>query len=95
MSFFFAECLGSALVIGWEKPGVEHLLPTLRGATGQDASWTSLRRGVSGMPRRPQGTLERLYISTGLGTSLCPLRGVYGSSQGEERLDLPYQTVVL
>ena len=38
-------------------------------------------------------TLERSHLWTGLGTSGCPPRGIGGSHQGEENLDLPTQTV--
>ena len=38
-------------------------------------------------------TLERLYLLAGLETSWCPPGGVGGSGRGEERLDLPAQTV--
>ena len=61
-----------------------------------DASWTPPWGDVSGMsiweetPRKTQDTLERLYLSAGLGTPLDPLTGAGGSSRGQESLVLPF-----
>ena len=44
-------------------------------------------------PGQNKDTLERLYLSDGLGKSWRPPGGVGGSGCGEERLDLPAQTV--
>ena len=79
----------------WERLRVEPLLLCvdrsqlrLVWASGQDASWTSPWGVVSGMPigeetlGQTEDTLERLYLSTGLGTSRCPT-GRVGGLAGE------------
>ena len=57
--------------------------------SGQDASWMSPLRGVSGMLLQEtlgqtKDMLERLHLSAGLKPSLCPPRGVAGSGWGED-----------
>ena len=65
--------------------------------SGQDASWMSHWGGVLGMPiqeetsRQTEDMMERLYLLTSLGTSLCPPRGVGGRSWGEQCLYFPAQ----
>ena len=68
-------------------------------ASGQDVSWTSPRGVVLGMliqeetPKQTKGRLERLYPSTGLGTSRRLPRGLGGWGRGVESLDLSAQGV--